>query len=222
MNLEEIRQYLSDLIEISGMSTSSVAGKAGVFRGNLQRWLKGMGQSLGPPGISKVLSALNIEAEHLSPAVVHHFEARDAAPLLRVLSRESEGAFRMVYVAPEHATPKDFLTMGIMHPLFLFNPRVRIVVWQPSALSKPLPAPLSERGIAWMDVPADPYYSHPTIRVARETFSKIKDRELTPSEFDSVVSPGKGPSWGDLVVEAEKLGLTPREVLDLLKKRKGK
>ena len=72
-NQESVRAYVADLIDISGMSQSAVAGKAGVFRGNLQKWLRGQGQSLGPPGVSKVLSVLGVESGHLSSAVVHFF-----------------------------------------------------------------------------------------------------------------------------------------------------
>ncbi len=222
-NPDSLRPYISDLIEISGMSRSAVAGKAGVFRGNLQRWLKGEGQSLGPPGIAKILAVLGVEGGRLSGSVVHFFDVKDPDLLVRVLGRE-ETDFQMVFVAPEKSAPKDFLTLGITVPLFLFGPNLRIVVWQPSAFSSSVIPSLLSAGVEWLPVPPDPFFSHPTLRVSREAFDLARSKELSLSDFDMIVSPeGKDPSWGDVAERAEHLGLSPRDVLRLLEeKRKGR
>ena len=220
-NPESVRSYVSDLVEISGMTSSAVAGKAGVFRGNLQKWLRGQGQSLGPPGISKVLSVLNVESGHLSSVVVHFLEVKDPAPLLRVLQREGGGVFRMVAVAPEKSSPRDFLTWGVTVPLFLFSDKVRIVIWQSSGFSSPLIAPLIDSGgVDWLDVPPDPYFSNPTIRTSRETFEKIRKRDLSVADYDAILFPGKkDPTWADLVSACEALGLSPGEAIHLISKK---
>ena len=222
-NQESVRAYVADLIEVSGMTSSSVAGKAGVFRGNLQKWLRGQGQSLGPPGVSKVLSVLGVESGHLSSAVVHFFDVKDPAPLLRVLSRE-HGPFRMVAVAPEKSSPRDFLTWGVTVPLFLFSDKVRIVIWQSSGFSSPLIAPLIDSGgVDWLDVPPDPYFSNPTIRTSRETFEKIRKRDLSVADYDAILFPGKkDPTWAEVVSTCEERGLTPGDVLRLIQKKEKK
>ena len=217
-NPESARIYVADLIEVSGMTSSAVAGRAGVFRGNLQKWLRGQGQSLGPPGISKVLSVLNVESGHLSSAVVHFFYVKDPAPLLRVLQREG-GVFRMVHVSAETFSPRDFLTLGITVPLLIFSEKVRIVVWQPAAFSVPASDPLLKTGIVWEDLPPDPYFSNPTIRTSRETFEKIRKRDLSVAEYDAILSPKKDPTWADLVSACEALGLSPGEAIHLISKK---
>ncbi len=219
-NPDSLRAYVADLIDISGISQSAVAGKAGVFRGNLQKWLRGQGQSLGPPGISKVLSVLGVESGHLSPAIVHFFDVKEPSPLLRVLARE-QSALRMVAVAPEKSSPRDFLTWGVMVPLFIFSKKVRIAVWQPSSFSSSLVEPLLEIGVAWLDIPPDPHFTNPALRTNRETFEKIRNRDLATSDYDAILTPKKDPTWAEVVSACEERGLTPGDVLRLVS-RKGK
>ena len=105
-NPESVRSYVSDLVEISGMTSSAVAGKAGVFRGNLQKWLRGQGQSLGPPGISKVLSVLNVESGHLSSVVVHFLKSK--IPLRFSASFSGKGeAFSGWSPSPPRSPPRE-------------------------------------------------------------------------------------------------------------------
>ena len=218
-DLNSMRDYVADLISISGMSTSAVAGKAGVFRGNLQKWLRAEGQSLGPPGVSKVLNVLGVESGHLSPSVVHFFNVKEASPLLRVLHRE-RGVFHMVAVAPEKSSPRDFLTWGVMVPLFIFSENVRIGVWQPSSFSSSLVEPLIESGVVWLDIPLDPSFTHPAIRCSREIFEKIRNRDISVSDYDSILSPEKKEStWADLISECQALGLSPGEAIHLISKK---
>ena len=220
-NPDSVRAYVSDLIEVSGMTSSAVAGRAGVFRGNLQKWLRGQGQSLGPPGISKVLSVIGVESGHLSPVIVHFFDVKEPSPLLRVLVRE-QGPFRMVAVAPEKSSPRDFLTWGVTVPLFVFSEEVRIVIWQSSGFSSPLISPLIDSGVAWLDVPPDPYFSNPTIRASRETFERIRARDIVISDYDAILTPRKDPTWAEVVSTCEERGLTPGDVLRLIQKKEKK
>ena len=220
-NPESARIYVADLIEVSGMTSSAVAGRAGVFRGNLQKWLRGQGQSLGPPGILKVLSVLNVESGHLSSAVVHFFYVKDPAPLLRVLQREG-GVFRMVHVSAETFSPRDFLTLGITVPLLIFSEKVRIVVWQPAAFSVPASDPLLKTGVVWEDLPPDPFFRFPVVRIPRETFEKIRKRDLSVAEYDAILTPKKDPTWAEVVSACEERGLTPGDVLRLVSRKRKK
>ena len=221
-NPDSMRTFVADLVEISGITSSAVAGKAGVFRGNLQKWLRGQGQSLGPPGVSKVLSVLGVESGHLSRAIVHFFDVKEPSPLLRVLARE-QGTFRMVAAAPEKSSPRDFLTWGVTVPLFVFSKEVRIVIWQSSGFSSPLISPLIDSGVSWLDVPPDPYFSNPTIRTPRENFEKIRKRDLSVSDYDAILFPGKkDPTWAEVVSTCEERGLTPGDVLRIIQKKEKK
>ena len=129
----------------------------------------------------------------------------------------------MVAVAPEKSSPRDFLTWGVTVPLFVFSREVRIVIWQSAAFSVPASGSLLKTGVVWEDLPPDPFFLFPVVRVPREVFEKIRKRDLSVSDYDSILSPEqKKPTWADLISECEALGLSPGEALMKIKGPKGR
>lgn len=223
--MEEIRQYLIDLIEVSGRSASAIAESAGLSKSGVLRFLKGSPQSLGEPGVAKMLSALHVAGVRLSRSVVHFFAVKDPDPLIRIMKKEGM-KWEMVYVSPEKNSPKDFLTLGIMDPLLLFNPSLRIVIRQPSALATPVKSPLLEAGLAeWLPVPPDPDFDNPRLRISREKYDKIIDGMTSCEEFDEIVSQKSGKEeegWEEVFRKIREFGMAPSEVLEILKKKSKK
>lgn len=219
--LDEIRQDLSDMVEISGRSATSIAESVGLTRSGVLRFLKGYPGSLGEAGISKMFLALHVEGGRLSRNVVHYFSVKNPDPLLRILKKENK-ILSMVYISPSSTDIKDFMTLGIVNPLFVFSPSLRIVVRQPSALSIPVREPLLSSGLAeWLPAPPDPDFQHPNLRVSREIYDKIQAMNLSLDEYDRIVSIGKEEvGWEEVFRQIKESGLSPRQALFLLKKGK--
>lgn len=226
-NLDELRSYVSDLIKVRGKTPSGIAVLAGVARGNLLRWVKGKPEGLGRPGVTKVLSVLGVVGGRLDPGRLHYFHVGgDRDPLIRVLKKEGEGeSFSMVFLAPDVSSPKDFLTLGTVSPLLLSSREGLMIVIFPENFTGPaIQDVLVQNGCRWIEEQRkDPYYKHPTLRISRKDFDALKKEELDREQMTRFLSPsGPDVSWNDVLAKFQESGLTPREVLDLLKKRKGK
>ena len=169
-----------------------------------------------------MLNALKIEGGLLSRSVVHYFSVKDPGPLIRILQKEGE-RFAMVYVSPEKNSPKDFMTLGVVAPLLLFSPSLRIVIRQPSALATPVRDPLLEAGLAeWLPIPLDRGFQHPHLFIPRGSYDKIVDRRIPIEEFDEIVSQKSGKEeegWDEVFRKIRESGMDPNEVLEILKKR---
>ena len=165
--------------------------------------------------------ALHVEGGRLSRNVVHYFSVKNPDPLLRILKKENK-ILSMVYISPSSTDIKDFMTLGIVNPLFVFSPSLRIVVRQPSALSIPVREPLLSSGLAeWLPAPPDPDFQHPNLRVSREIYDKIQAMNLSLDEYDRIVSIGKEEvGWEEVFRQIKESGLSPRQALFLLKKGK--
>ena len=231
-NNDQTRTYVLDLLSASGLSGSGLAAKAGVSKVNTLRWVKGLGQSLGPVGVGKLLTALGVRDGHLDPSRVHYFKIKSESALsafLRIL--EGEGfAFEMALVAPEKSAVKDFLTVGAVTPSMLWSPLLRIVV-ENVLFSKDLSDDLLKTGrVKWRtDLGKDEYFSHPTVRVPRGAFDSLKKQSLSSTEdIDRILHPpslfqeNQAPAW-EAVVEAFKAaGFSPKEALALIPPKKRK
>ena len=220
------------MLAAKGITGSGLAVLSGVSKVNTLRWVKGLGQSLGPVGVGRLLTALGVRDGRLDPARVHYFRIKSESALsafLRIL--EGEGfAFEMALVAPEKSAVKDFLTVGAVTPSMLWSPLLRIVV-ENVLFSKDLSDDLLKTGrVKWRtDLGKDEYFSHPTVRVPRGAFDSLKKQSLSSTEdIDRILHPpslfqeNQAPAW-EAVVEAFKAaGFSPKEALALIPPKKRK
>ena len=230
-NTDKTRSYIIDFLSAKGLSASGLAVLAGVSKVNTLRWVKGLGQSLGPVGVGRLLTALGVRDGRLDPARVHYFRIKSESALsafLRIL--EGEGfAFEMALAAPEKSAVKDFLTVGAVTPTMLWSPLLRIVV-ENVLFSKDLSDDLLKTGrVKWRaDLPKDEYFSHPTVRVPRGAFDSLKKQSLSsPEDIDRILPPpsfqeNQAPKWEAVVEACKAAGLTPEEALALIPAKKKK
>ena len=238
-NTDKTRSYIIDLLAAKGLSASGLAVLAGVSKVNTLRWVKGLGQSLGPVGVGRLLTALGVRDGRLDPARVHYFRIKSESALdsfLRLLKTEKgEGeAFLMAMAAPEKSAVKDFMTLGAVTPTALWSRSLRIII-RNALFSKSLADDLIESGLArWRtDLPKDEYYSHPTVRVTRPVFDSLENQALISAlELDRILPPpsfqeNQAIEWEAVVEAFKEVGLTAEEALALIpsspkKKKLGK
>jgi transcriptional regulator with XRE-family HTH domain len=203
------RWLIKILIDLTGMSASSIAGTIGVHRSGLTEWLKGR-TTLGPESQDKVLKVLGIIEGDLDQERVHVWKIFDDLTSFRELlswvrSVQSKREIpEIVRLAPLVPGPERYLHIGVK--LYGISGPFRALVRRSITTTFPIGSIYDIEELFWKNssikvlkwrenVERDGEFGNePTLRIDSDLFNKwwfpvSENQNISPEEFDKVLDP---------------------------------